>query len=290
MSRYTTTVRYICESYASNTNSNLENVDSVIDSAIPAIFKNFPIFSENHRQELCEKILKHYYFREIAYETPAYWIFSINRKLNEIMPYFNQLYKTEAETFSPFLTGETEEIFTLLENENENESGNTSRNREHVTTFNGMELENSAIQTQSKNNSSFSNSSAEQEENRNAYSDTPEGTLSNVNDSRYLTDYRKINDNKSGSESGQNTNSGSGSSSTDNKKYFNNRHDDVKENENGKTENTKEKNHNQEYNKKTTNKGGGKSFNELLREFRENILNIDMLIIDELKTEFMQIW
>ena len=37
-------------------------------------------------------------------------------------------------------------------------------------------------------------------------------------------------------------------------------------------------------------KSSGESFSDLLLKFRETIVNIDLLVIEEFETNFMQIW
>ena len=97
MSKYTTEVRYICETHGVG-----KNVDEIISSSAPKIFDfNFPIFDESYRSVLCCKILKHYYTREIAHETVGLWKLRLNTVLNEVMPYYNQLYKSELLQFNP---------------------------------------------------------------------------------------------------------------------------------------------------------------------------------------------
>ena len=64
----------------------------------------YPIFDENHRATLNDKIIAHYYFREIGQETPSRFSFNLRRKLNEIMPYYNQLYESEMIKYDPLFT------------------------------------------------------------------------------------------------------------------------------------------------------------------------------------------
>lgn len=56
----------------------------------------YPIFDETYRESLNEKIIAHFYFREIGQETPDRFNYMLARRMNEIMPYYNQLYKSEA--------------------------------------------------------------------------------------------------------------------------------------------------------------------------------------------------
>lgn len=63
--------------------------------------KEYPIFDEAYRSGLNKKIIDHYYFREIGFETAALFNRILNRKMNEIMPYYNQLYKSELIKIEP---------------------------------------------------------------------------------------------------------------------------------------------------------------------------------------------
>lgn len=53
------------------------------------------------RQELNNKILNHYRYREIGQETFGRWLFELNTALNEIMPYYNQLFYSADQDFNP---------------------------------------------------------------------------------------------------------------------------------------------------------------------------------------------
>lgn len=55
----------------------------------------YPIFDEEYRPILNNKIIEHYAFREIGLETPALFARFMARKMGEIMVYYNQLYKSE---------------------------------------------------------------------------------------------------------------------------------------------------------------------------------------------------
>jgi hypothetical protein len=57
--------------------------------------EDYPIFDESYRDRLNDKILKHYWNYEIGQETESMFRFSLNRKMNEIMPLYNQIYQTE---------------------------------------------------------------------------------------------------------------------------------------------------------------------------------------------------
>lgn len=67
----------------------------VLDMGYDLGLKHYPIFSESHRQELNQKIVNHFRYREIGYETITQFVFALNRKMFEIMPFYNQLYESE---------------------------------------------------------------------------------------------------------------------------------------------------------------------------------------------------
>lgn len=103
MAKYTTEIRSICEHYAGLTESTgFEDVDEIIEKARNKIFQNYPIFNEEHRAELEHKILKHYYMREIGFETVGLFKLFLNERMAEIMPYYNKLYESETFEFDPF--------------------------------------------------------------------------------------------------------------------------------------------------------------------------------------------
>lgn len=61
----------------------------------------FPIWDEDHRGELEKKIIEHYYFRQIGFETVGRFKFYLNTRLREIMPRYNKLYKTTIYKYNP---------------------------------------------------------------------------------------------------------------------------------------------------------------------------------------------
>lgn len=132
MSKYTTTVRSICESNAGQGfGKGYDNVNDIILSAVPKIFSfPFEIFDEEYRVPLCAKILKHYYTREISEETVGLWKLRLDTRLNEIMPYYNELYKSTLYDFDPLITTKIERKYTL------GHTGETTTDGDKTTTKN----------------------------------------------------------------------------------------------------------------------------------------------------------
>ena len=124
MAKYTTTIK------------------SLMDNNFDFGLKDYPIFDEEYRPHLNDMILKHYYMSEIGFETAALFKQYLNNKMNEIMPYYNTLYKLQkdllnsggaidqnvnlTETYTHNVTTEgTSESNSNSTNENKNISQNT---------------------------------------------------------------------------------------------------------------------------------------------------------------------
>lgn len=253
MSNYTTEVRFICENSAGLSESEgADNVDSILDKCWNKVFNfDFPIFDENYRQVLCRKILKHYYTREIAHETVGRWKLALNAKLNEIMPYYNQLYKSELLEFNPFY-----DVDLTRSREGSGTSNRTSNNTE---TNSGT----------SKNVSSGSGTSNTDTLNR--FSDTPQNSMDTqgITDSVPLTTVTKVNeDNTTTNEST----------------------DTLTRNDNKTGSGTENINNTDKYIETVKGKQGTENYSSLLKKFRETFLNIDMMIIEDCSDCFFTLW
>lgn len=82
--------------------------DDVISSAFKnrnnfmnSVMSSYPIFDESYRSRLNNKIIDHYLLREIGQETVQMFSFTLQRSLNEIMPLYNQLYRSELINYDP---------------------------------------------------------------------------------------------------------------------------------------------------------------------------------------------
>ena len=62
MSKYTSEIRFICESKIGLSSLGYNSVNDIVKQAAPIIFNfDFPIFDETYRTPLEIKILKHFY-------------------------------------------------------------------------------------------------------------------------------------------------------------------------------------------------------------------------------------
>ena len=200
MSKYTTELRFICETEADyNQSQGYKKVNEILVAAAPKIFDfDFPIYDENYRLTLETKILKHYYTREISEETYGLWKLRLDATLNEIMPYYNQLYKSAILDFNPLYDVDLQRTYTKVLDGTE--SGTSSGTGKGSATGKSSDTTTATRDATSTNvNSGSKSMSTEQSEestknHTDKYSDTPQGTLTNVVAGKYLTNARVIDD------------------------------------------------------------------------------------------------
>ena len=274
MSKYTSEIRFICESVSGLSESASGNsVAEIIATARPLIFNfDYPIFDTNYKEVLESKILKHFYTREIGLETYGLWKLKLDDKLNIIMPYYNKLYESELIEFNP------------MYDVNYTRSGSESLSQsESASTRNSL--------SQSENTSlsqSSSESASDQERNSmmpesfqwNLEQETPQNALQGVADLEYLTRATKVQNGGADQE------------------YINKGHTASDQTSASSSSGLTNLTNGQSVRQALDTKGylesivGYKSNNpsKLLQDYRNTFLNIDDMIIKELDELFMQLW
>lgn len=277
MSKYTTELRYLIEN----------NFDIGL--------KDYPIFDENYREPLNQKIINHYYFREIGMETAELFKRYLNNTMREIMPYYNQLYKSELLEFNPFYN--VDKTVTADKNNNSvsdfvgNISGKNTQtaDTENTQTNNGKQQTTTAATStgESVGNSTTTN------KNKNVSSDTPQGFLSinSIENETYASaaemgNAESINNSKATSNNAENGITDQ-TTADETKATGNSKSNATTETD---TANKTTSNDFENYISHVIGKSEGETYSEMLMKFRETFLNIDMMIIDELKTCFMMIY
>ena len=202
-------------------------IKTLIDNNFDFQMTNYPIFDENYRETLNNNILHHYYENEIGFETPSLFRFYLNQKLNERMPYYNELYKVQKKLIDDNLLLNNVNLTEELKGKNTTTTSSTSQST----------------------NSGTSN-------NKNLFQDTPQGNISqqdinaqNVYATNITLNDNSINDNSSANGSGTN-----------------------------------------EYIKTIIGNNGGKFNIDVLNDIKNNLMNIDLMIINDLNELFMQIF
>lgn len=197
-------------------------IKTLIDNKFNFKMDSYPIFDENYRNTLNQNILYHYYENEIGFETASLFRFYLNQKLNEIMPYYNELYKVQKKLIDENLLLNNVNLTETLHGSNKTETSSTSQ--------------------------SLSNG-------KNLYQDTPQGQISQTDiDKQTWATNLTLNKNKIEDESNA---TGNGTN---------------------------------EYLKTIIGNNGGKFNIDVLNDIKNNLLNIDMMIINDLNELFMQIF
>lgn len=193
--------------------------DVIIQNALPKIFDfDLALYDKKHLPELETKIIKHYYMQEIGFETYGRWKFALEERLNLILPFYNEIYKTiEMQGDNPLVNND---IF-----ETRNTTGSGSNTSENKTVDNGN--------------------------NRQVVQNTPTSQIGNTDYASNIVD--NIMDNTT-------TNNGSGSNQTK---------EDMERHLTGLSNYSKQ---------------------DMIARYRENIVNVDEAIVNELFDLFMLIY
>lgn len=285
MSKYTTEVRFICESKAGLSESvGCNDVDKVIADSWNKIFTTkCTFFDESYRQILCSKILKHYYLREIGAETEGIWQLWVNTKLEEIMPYYNKLYESALLELDPFKDVDYKKTHEG-ENAGTKESNGTTTNTERKTGTDTLTGTGTITNNRDIDNSGTASSTGNKTD---RYSDTPQGTINNadLDGNAYLTNVRLIGDSTSGESHDVTSDDNIETRNvTDTTTYGSNVANS------GTAVNNEVVNNTDSYIEHVFGKMSTTPMSELLLKFRETFLNIDLMIIDEFSELFLQLW
>jgi hypothetical protein len=238
--------------------------DERTNEQIKKAMSSYPIYQATNeytyglipeREELNKKILNHYKYREIGFETIGRFLDELEISLNEIMPYYNQLYMTTDLDYEIlFNVNYTKEIDITREGKQESSASSTSNGENTVTS---------------------SDSTTGESYNKSTDSDTPQSQLNIINKDINSIDYASSVQFGHGSTE---TSGNSQSSSTS----------DVDSTSTGLTTNDDT----EKSVEITKGNYGQVSYQSLIRQYRELITNVTMKIIEdrEIASLFMLIY
>lgn len=288
MSKYTTEVRYICEHYAGlEESADYTGVDEVIRKSRSKIFDfNYPLFDPDYRTTLETKILMHYYTREIGFETVALWKHFLKMRMNEIMPYYNKLYQSE------LLMPDNPFDDTNYTREGERHDKGTGKEETiGQSTMGGTVTDEGETHSEDGGEDSRSGANEPKRDTWTLYSDTPQGGVAgisaaepSVGSNAYLTNATHVIENGQGSSSSETTEYGRTIDGTNE----NVRTYDTSGDTTSKTD--RESKNDGDYFERIKGKMGKQSYASMLKELRNNFLNIDVLIIRDLGDLFMNVY
>lgn len=159
MSKYTTTLRFICESSESSKNDVIQTFSSYdINDYLTPAQAELVISSGNWTKlKLADKIIKNYYFREIGFETWALFKHHAKIEMELLMEHYLPMIYSRCIEYDPLINVDFTESYTSTEQGNNTATGSSTSN------------------TSSKS------------DNTTKFSDTPNVGLDNISSGKYLT-------------------------------------------------------------------------------------------------------
>lgn len=160
--------------------------DPIINEKIMKAMSTYPLYvctSEDEnvraliptREELNNKILNFYKYREIGFESVGRFIDELEISLVEIMPYYNQMFQTVqflGDVSSPFDNVDMEETY---------EETRVSKSEGEIinkTVANGKDVVTGTSKAEAHNTDKAENTTTNTENSKNVHSATPQGSLS----------------------------------------------------------------------------------------------------------------
>lgn len=267
----------------------------LLESGFDIGLDKYPIFDENYRRNLNNKIIEHFYFREIGFETAELFKRYLNRTMNEIMPYYNQLYKSELISFNPLYNVDKWETAETDFDGKQNYKGKAVLDSDFTSHSNTDNTDNftGSVNTVSNSSANAESKTNESQNEKHVKSDTPQGLLAigNIESELYASqaefDYTIKN-----STTNTNENASTETTQTTNNTDLFNSVSDSTANTDSVTDSTADTitDNFTKYARHVSGKSEGETYSEMLLKFRETFLNIDMMIINDLKTCFMMIY
>lgn len=321
MSKYTTQLRWPVEQCEAASKSSLTEGQQFHSETYARLGLNdYPIFNEDYRKELNDRIIRHYYFREIGFETLQLFAWYMRAKMFEIMPYYNQLYKSTLYEIDPLADIDMRytEVWDVVGTDDTTDMGELSRD----TTGSDAETHTETSITDTNNtrdtkdvttdnrktttdNTGTSND-VSQENTRNVFQDTPMSLLSNtesptVGGMDYATNVTYTD--TTGDNTGKTTsntvtsvegdltvtgNIGDAGNSTTNVNGSSDRttSNNVKEG----TRAVKDNDTTEKGTRDKTEKGHRSNLSDLLLKYRSTFINVDVMIINDIADMFMGIY
>lgn len=218
---------------------------------------SYPIFDESYREVLNSKIVDRYWTQEIGIETLSRFRKFMRSRMNEIMPMYNQLYKSQKLIIDPL---NTVSIKTLVNSLSETDE---IANSESEATANTESESNSTGNASQDNTTDSSGKTVDML--------TPQNELARNGD--YATGGQqsiaqtKVDGSSTNSENTNQEMSGANTAKTS----------DVRDSQ---TKDTRD----------SETKGYTGNQSEMLNLYRSTFLNVDLEIIEELSDLFMQVW
>ena len=239
-------------------------------------------YSGDDKTAFEKKVIEHYYFRQIGQETTGRFLHLFRSRIREIMPRYIELYKTVeimANIDDPFGNVDVTETST------ETRKGTVSTTGSSTETNSGASETNteSEVKLNGKNVTSGSDSYTDYIEKDRKSSDTPQGSVVNITQhmSNYESSYESITHDSTKSETNTQTDTTTATGKV------------TDTNSNTATSSGESATSNDETITHTTTKKGNQGVNTYAHdmiEFRQSIIDVDLMIIADLNCLFLGVY
>lgn len=273
MASYTMQLKTYIEQ-ATQYEEGLSNMDRIKEGRKKLFDFDYPFFDDNYREQFEVNFISNFYTREIGFETEGLFKFKLESWLNINMPYYNEMFETTKIKYDPLLNARmtTERERTTDSNRDDKRlidqvSNSESQTNEDMTGKSNKDVDNTV--------DNFS---------RQVSSDTPDNRLAlTTRRGTGVIEYASgIDEEKQDNRSQSNTQSDSESNSKSNASVE------------GTTNQTDDYNRKQEelekYREEREGKIGTESYSKMLREYRQELLRVEVDIHRELQQLFMMVY
>lgn len=251
MSKYTTQVRFICEEAAGLSESvGYNSIDSIIEKAAPKIFD----FAFPIYDESYRTILEEKILRH-------YYVMEIGCETVGLWKHFLKMKLNEIMPYYNKMYESTLFEYNPLHDVDYTKVG--SRTADGTKKSEGTSTDSQTTESEGSSTASAVSGT------KDLFSDTPQGAVSDLEGERYLTEARTVR-NDTSTENSNEAKTGSERTGSDSR-------NDILHNVD-------------EYTERIFGKTGNVDYSKNIMNFREAIINVDMMIIDELASLFFQLW
>lgn len=227
----------------------------LVESGVNIWDFDYPSYYKDEEKKAFEqKVIDHFYFRQIGQETPARWLHYFRTRIREIMPYYLDIYKS-VELFKS--VEDPLESYNLTETYKESASGS------------GSSSDNSTSETSTTSSGHSESSINENLNNERKHSDTPQGSITNLDE--YMTEGTLTKDTNTRDSSDDSTGQTEGISNV---------------NASGTTSSESERS----YELSRRGNIGVQPLGQEIKILREAYINVDMMIINELNDLFLGVY
>jgi hypothetical protein len=246
----------------SQSEEDLSHTDRIEKGRTKLFDFDYPIFDPNFKKDFETHFIRHFYTREIGFETEGLFKFHLETWLQIHMPYFNKLFESELIDYNPLENSQAESTHTTDKTKTQNLNQDGTRN----------------LTGDSTKNTSGNSSTTDDGFNRHLEMDTPDTRLTiTSNDGQGVIEYAsKVEEN--------NVNNTNSSTASQDETSTN----DV--NETSSSDTTSDTNETETFTMTRGGKIGVQSYAKMIQEHRQAFMRIEKQIFEEMQQLFMLVY